>query len=305
MRMSRLLILGALAAGVAVAPVPSALAADAFLPRGNASASPAFAAPDTDQAAWLEQDGVLRVGERLRGSRRYVVPAGCRPSAVGADTVVLTCPVAGQTLAVRVADGQVSVLPVGRLSNDASNHEFFQPSAVGSVWIYGSMTIDTAIGSRDSYPVLARRSDGTIVDLKGIYEPSALSWGAHRYVDLSAARPDQPLCPPVTRSPDASGGKGRYEWLTRVDQWTLRSRARGVPLIQRCRSTRSLRTGSGAVLGHDAAAWVSHHRVVVRNLRTGRATRYRYRGARPQLRVSSSRLVVSTNSSVAFVGIPR
>lgn len=300
---SRPLLTVVIAAGAAIMSAPSAFAADAFIPEGGATASPAFAAPDTSLAAWLQGDGALRVGERLRNSRIYAVPDGCRPSAVGADTVVLTCAAAGRTLAVRVADGQVSSLPVGRLSNDPSNHEFFQPSAVGSVWVYGSMTIDTVIGSRDSYPVLVNRGDGTIVDLKGIYERDALSWGAHRYADLSATSPSRSLCSPVIRSRDSSGGKGRYEWLTRVDRWTLRSRIRGAPLLQRCGSTRSIATGSGAVLGHDAAAWVSGHRIVLRNLRTGRTTRYRYRGVRPQLRFSVSRLVISTNTSVAFVRV--
>jgi hypothetical protein len=304
---------GLLVTGLCALAAPSGtLAATRPLPAGRPATSPAVASLETAAVAYAVPPGRMAVWTPGRSLRTYAAPPHCVPEAIAPDSIVLCRGAVGSepsTVTLEPTTGALTPLRVAMLRGVGAM-QWFDPTRAGTGWIEGYVTFETAFGKATHVPVILGQATGELVDLSAAFTLQAKAWGSRRFVDLSSDPPNRPLCAPVRRPPVVPPYRtfDTADSLTKVGRWTLRNVERRYGedprrLLQRCGSSRSLRTGRSAQLGRGFAAWLvgrERGRVVrLRDLARGTTRSYRVPAypalgfSDPVLAFSSDRLVVS------------
>jgi hypothetical protein len=299
---------GALAvvAGVAVWSAWVASPATAGSPRapvpGARAYSAGVASPESAAIAYLLAPGQLRVRVPGVATREYAVPPECQPRALARDAVFLCGGSAIREqplLELRLADGALTPVAVG-----LEPEQWFDPRAAGDAWIAGVLSYISTGGSGKTIEerVIVSRVSGAVVNLSVGFRTAPPGWGPDRYVDLSSTRPLRRLCRPLGREPATDAAPQRRARLTKMSAWTLRPVGFGRWWIQRCGSSRIVRTGTSPILGLGHAAWVRgrpERRVLrLRDLAAGTTRSFALRrsplgSGQVRIAFTSDRLVVS------------
>lgn len=264
------------------------------LDQGRASLGPAAVSVTSSRITTVSQPGWLTVSVPGRSDRALPAPvcSGSTPLlASAASREVIVCSSSVEDLVT----GSRRQITVGRLEPSyPGDNDAFEPRLLGTRWIAGTMQANTALGSNATYPVVVERATGRVVRVS--------TFAATRYLNLDAARPDQPLCAPLRQTPQGDN-VGPFGDLVKVGDWTLRTGpAPGASyrqVLQRCGTRRgtSFPAGARAALGQAHIAWVTGNVVHLQTLATGRTRLLSLaRAGRAVLGFSANRLVISQPS---------
>ncbi len=258
-----------LAVAIATFGAVPAYASPLHLKRLATSDAPPVTSAKSGGMAYLLSSTSLRVRRTGQPARAYTVPEGCRPGAMGAGVVALTCwtpasadsPSHFKLSVLREADGVVvQVAAPPGVSYDSTSVE------VGRHWLlaHGNRSGDT----RQSRRFLIQWSTGRATEIAGYLFGDGASLEAAEYYNPDAREPVRRLCEPITRTGDSA------DPILRVGRWVWQYGA-----VQRCGSSRVIgsRHWVRLVLGRDALAYLVNGRIVYRDLRSDR----RRTGPRP------------------------
>lgn len=249
-----------LALTVTLSIAAPARAAELRLERLATSSQPPVASGKSGGLAYLLSPTSLRVRRTGQPARAYAVPAGCVPSAMGADVVALAhCPAEPGRFRTEVLDESDGSIVTVR---EPANQVFDSAAVVGSHWLlmYGGE-------GRASRRYLVGWRTGQVIELESFLGPvGGEPFGVREYINYDTPDPFRRLCAPVRRV------LGQPIIVERIGRWVMQSEFGGRAWLQRCSSRQVIGSPHwrDEAFGRDALGYRIGRRLVLRDLRANR-----------------------------------